>query len=126
MLFSVEYRLFYRAFNKATAHGRVGFFNSDLLLGFYKSTYVHIYIYIYIYMCKPLLVETYFCNIFLECGYNYQRLQYISASDLDLIFSKREHLGLKSEFREKLQKWKRSQVSLIFNIFITGCNNFKF
>jgi len=22
----VEYRLFYRAFNKATAHGRVGFF----------------------------------------------------------------------------------------------------
>nr|XP_036673690.1 uncharacterized protein LOC118877772 [Drosophila suzukii] len=60
-------------------------------------------------MCKPLLVETYFCNIFLECGYNYERLQYISASDLDLIFSKREHLGLKSEFREKLQKWKRAQ-----------------
>jgi len=49
-----------------------------------------------------------------------------SASDLDLIFSKREHLGLKSEFREKLQKWKRAQVSLIFNIFIIGCNNFKF
>jgi len=24
MLFSVEYRLFFRAFNKATAHGRVG------------------------------------------------------------------------------------------------------
>ncbi|XP_070851552.1 uncharacterized protein [Drosophila suzukii] len=66
----------------------------DLLLGFYKLDFI---------------VETYFCNIFLECGYNYERLQYISASDLDLIFSKREHLGLKSEFREKLQKWKRAQ-----------------
>jgi len=29
MLFSVEYRLFYRAFNKATAHGRVGDYDSD-------------------------------------------------------------------------------------------------
>ncbi|XP_044316260.1 uncharacterized protein LOC123037809 [Drosophila rhopaloa] len=42
----------------------------------------------------------------IDCGYTYEKLQYIENDDLNFIFPNREDTALRSEFRAKLFEWK--------------------